>query len=303
MRDSMFYEVGSSSERSGPGEDTSYHILDFIPESVGLRAKTARGGFMHSVGPWDEQNFCADAHFTVVTLGPAPSLEAIHASDKASDAPYGMITINPAGPSNRVQWTAARENIVVAITTKSLEELAFSEFERGSVELRPPLFGTVDLQAVRLAEMMMAELGREGPHNELYADSLVVVFGIHLLRNYSGAAATASRPKGGLTTTAASRVQEYIEDHFTRKLSVIELADVCELSPGHFIQSFTKTFGEPPHRYIVNRRLEFAAKLLIERDLTIAEVAYLSGFSSQSHLTSAMRKYKHTTPAQVRTRR
>ncbi|WEX09531.1 AraC family transcriptional regulator [Chelativorans sp. AA-79] len=50
----------------------------------------------------------------------------------------------------------------------------------------------------------------------------------------------------------------------------------------------------------MNLRLSFAEKLLVETEMTIAEVAYLSGFSSQSHLTSAMRRYKKVTPALIR---
>ncbi|MDZ5700108.1 AraC family transcriptional regulator [Chelativorans sp. M5D2P16] len=251
--------------------------------------------------PPHPQDLSPDAHFVAVTLTSSSNAEA--APEGGSDeAPYGMIVVCPAGADRRTQWASTREIVLVALTTDALKELADSELERKPPELLPPPDGTVDLQAVRMAELMAAEL-RNQEVNELYADALVTVFGIHLLRNYSRAARTAVRPKGGLSTTAAKRVEEYIEENFARRLGVAELAAVCELSHGHFIQSFTKSFGEPPHRYLINRRLEFAEQLLVEKDLTIAEVAFLSGFSSQSHLTSAMRKNRNITPAQLRMRR
>jgi AraC family transcriptional regulator len=51
---------------------------------------------------------------------------------------------------------------------------------------------------------------------------------------------------------------------------------------------------------LINLRLAAAERLLGESDLSIAAVAYASGFSSQSHLTTTMRKYKNLTPAQLR---
>jgi AraC family transcriptional regulator len=46
-----------------------------------------------------------------------------------------------------------------------------------------------------------------------------------------------------------------------------------------------------------------AERLLLKSSLPIAEVAYLSGFSSQSHLTTTMKQHKHITPAQIRAAR
>jgi AraC family transcriptional regulator len=42
-------------------------------------------------------------------------------------------------------------------------------------------------------------------------------------------------------------------------------------------------------RYLLDLRLDYAERLLVQENMTIADVAYLSGFSSQSHLTSAMK--------------
>ncbi|RUZ46825.1 AraC family transcriptional regulator, partial [Mesorhizobium sp. M7A.F.Ca.CA.004.05.2.1] len=70
--------------------------------------------------------------------------------------------------------------------------------------------------------------------------------------------------------------------------------------PKHFPLSFSRSFGMTPHRYLLDLRLDHATRLLSNRDMTIAEVAYLSGFSSQSHLTAAMRKFRGATPTRFR---
>jgi AraC family transcriptional regulator len=51
---------------------------------------------------------------------------------------------------------------------------------------------------------------------------------------------------------------------------------------------------------VLERRLEFAEKLLAETRMPVAEVAYLSGFSSQSHLTNMLRVHRGKTPSQYR---
>ena len=67
-----------------------------------------------------------------------------------------------------------------------------------------------------------------------------------------------------------------------------------------FYRAFTKTFGLPPYQYVLQLRLSEAERLLLQADVPIVEVAYLCGFSSQSHLTTTMKRHKHITPAQIR---
>jgi AraC family transcriptional regulator len=176
------------------------------------------------------------------------------------------------------------------------------ELDAGHVELQPPAFGTVDRTALQIAQLLKAELSRQETASELYVDSLITIFGIHLLRTYSGVNTLPQQANGGLSAASARRVQEFLNENFTRKLSTAELAAVCGLSPYYFIRAFARTFGQPPHQYVLSLRLAFAEKLLVEGDLTIADISYISGFSSQSHLTAVMRKYRQMTPAELRAR-
>ena len=179
---------------------------------------------------------------------------------------------------------------------------AASEFNLGTVEFEPPAFGTIDIIALRNAQLLKAELTL-GTGNELYVDSLITAFGIHLLRSYTRAQKSLSSVKGRLSNRAAERIRDYIDANFTKKVTVAELATIAGLSPRHFILTFMNTFGYPPHQYLIERRLGFAEELLTKGDLPIAEIAYLSGFSNQSHLTTTMSKYRNRTPKQVRQQR
>ncbi|UXN58386.1 helix-turn-helix domain-containing protein [Phyllobacterium zundukense] len=232
-------------------------------------------------------------------------MRAALGSDKVHeyDAERGMLVVMPANTKSYCAWSSTKETAIIALTPESLLDLAAHEFDTGCMELHPPPFGTFDPTALRIARSLKAELTQRTAPNELYVDSLITVFGIHLLRNYTEVGKPILRMRGGLSVRSARTVREFLDENFSRKLSVAELAAVSGLSSHHFIQAFTKTFGDPPHRYLVKRRLAFAEKLLTKGGLSIAEVAHLSGFSDQSHLTVTMSKHWNRTPMQMRLQR
>ncbi|UCI09052.1 helix-turn-helix transcriptional regulator [Mesorhizobium sp. B1-1-8] len=108
--------------------------------------------------------------------------------------------------------------------------------------------------------------------------------------------------KGGLSARSSRKVQEFLNENFSRKLTLAEIAAVCGLSPYHFVRAFSKTFGASPYQYVLDLRLDFAEGLLADSSMTIADIAHVSGFSSQSHFTTTMKKYRHVTPLQARLR-
>lgn len=280
-------------------------IFSGIPDSAGPRLTTSRGGAVHSLRPPGSQIFKSPQHFVAVMLAPAPGMSASLGCDEVQefDAGVGMIMIIPANVESRATWSCTVENAVVALPPESLLELAIHEFDTSNIELQPPPFGTIDAHGLQLAQLLKAELTQREAPNEFYVDSLVTMFGVHILRNYAAERTWAASPKGGLSNRSAQRVREFLAVNFSRKMSVAELAAISCCSPRHFIHAFTKTFGEPPHKHILGLRLSFAERLLAKGDLSIAEVAHLSGFGSQSHLTTTMVKHRGMTPMQVRRRR
>jgi AraC family transcriptional regulator len=177
--------------------------------------------------------------------------------------------------------------------------LAAHELDR--LDFEPsPTHSTLDQAALHVAQLIKAELAEPDSLTELYLDSLMTILGIQVLRNNSTVAKPSKAKGAGLSDQAAEKVKDYIQENLARKLTLAELAGLCGLSPGHFTRSFAGTFGITPHRYVLARRLEFAERLLQETDMPIKDVAYLSGFSSQSHLTYSLRMHRHTTPRQLR---
>ena len=69
--------------------------------------------------------------------------------------------------------------------------------------------------------------------------------------------------------------------------------------PSHLVRAFGREYGLPPHRYVVTRRLDRARRLLLD-GMPIAEVAAVTGFHDQSHLTRHFRALLGTTPGAFR---
>ncbi|MBB6486603.1 helix-turn-helix domain-containing protein [Rhizobium lusitanum] len=237
-----------------------------------------------------------------IVLAPMRGLRASLGSDRITqyDAPVGCLIINPAGVDSSLAWSEVRKNLVVAIPPGTLSELALQEFDLANVELRPPAFGVVDPIALDIAQRMSAELTGKATPNELYLDSLVTLFSTHVLRTYASHMKQPQPPRGGLSSKSARRIEEYLREHFTERVHVAELAAVAGISANHFIIRFAKTFGMPPHRYLINMRLDSAERMLIEGEIPIAEIAYLTGFSDQSHLATTMKRYRGRTPKDLR---
>lgn len=284
--------------RGADRERPARHVVDIIPEAAGPRIATLRGSVIYSVRSPGSQKFLAKEHSVGIMLAPARRLRASLGSDRIIeyDAPAGCLAVNPAGVDSSFTWTATRENAVISISPEALSELAAHEFDGSDLELVPPAFGTIDLWALNIARMVTAELTREANPNELYLDSLITIFGVHLLRTYTSRKKPPASPRGGLSSDSARRVREYLSQYFTRKILIAELASVAGVSPNHFILRFGRTFGMPPHRYLINLRLDFAERLLAGGEIPIAEVAHLAGFADQSHLAATMKKYRGRTP-------
>lgn len=92
----------------------------------------------------------------------------------------------------------------------------------------------------------------------------------------------------------------FIDGNLDADLSVETLSRLCGVVTHRFSRAFKKSVGETPHRYVTARRIETARQLLTHSDDPIADIAYATGFSSQSHMTTAFRQQLGTTPAKLR---
>lgn len=111
-----------------------------------------------------------------------------------------------------------------------------------------------------------------------------------------------SERTGCLSASQEKLLRDYIEDHLALDISLEELSQLVQLSRFHLTRRFKSTFGVPPYRYIIERRVAVGRRLLKETTLTVAEVAEAVGFSSSALFIRTFRETVGTTPLVFRRR-
>lgn len=104
------------------------------------------------------------------------------------------------------------------------------------------------------------------------------------------------------TQNMTEEIISYINEHFKKDITVIDLAKQAGLSQYHFIRTFKKETGFTPHEYLVNTRINTAKYLLKNSKLTIKDICFQSGFSCESVFCSSFKKHLSITPAEYRFR-
>lgn len=94
--------------------------------------------------------------------------------------------------------------------------------------------------------------------------------------------------------------KDLADGRYFEALTVADLARAAGLSPAHFSRQFRAAFGEPPHQYLLTRRLERAAALLRNTDRDVTEICFAVGLTSLGSFITSFRRIYGVTPAAYR---
>jgi AraC-like DNA-binding protein len=123
----------------------------------------------------------------------------------------------------------------------------------------------------------------------------------HLLLNVFH---TYLKQKPGATRKPPAWVQELkklIQDHIDDNLSLKEISRNLEISPSYLSREFSRYFGDLSFgEYTRKLRIEKAAELMAISKYSLTEIAYLTGFSDQSHFTRIFKQHTGKNPSEYR---
>ncbi|MBU5352982.1 helix-turn-helix domain-containing protein [Paenibacillus silvae] len=96
------------------------------------------------------------------------------------------------------------------------------------------------------------------------------------------------------------RVLEYIHSDFTNAMDIDSMAAVAHQSRYHFMRSFKMLTGSTPYQYLLNLRVEEAARRLRYTTESVTAISFALGFSHVSQFYRAFQRVKGVTPMQYR---
>src|SRR5213078_3893274 len=96
------------------------------------------------------------------------------------------------------------------------------------------------------------------------------------------------------------RARDVADARYFEPLGVDDLAGAAGLSRAHFSRQFRRAFGEPPHAYLLTRRLERAAALLRSTDRSVADICFSVGLQSVGSFTTSFGRTFGVTPTAYR---
>jgi YesN/AraC family two-component response regulator len=130
-------------------------------------------------------------------------------------------------------------------------------------------------------------LQKEKHMQQPFESLLVSVFNTHL--------------KGKKTPAWAQELKDIIQDHIDTNLSLKEISKGLDISPSYLSRQFSKYFEDLSFGdYIRKQRIEKAIELMQNKSYSLTDIAYLTGFSDQSHFTPIFKKSTGLNPSVYR---
>jgi len=81
--------------------------------------------------------------------------------------------------------------------------------------------------------------------------------------------------------------------------SIQELAQLTGRSLSAFKRDFYEVFKSTPHQWLLNRKMDYAEKILVAKQMKASDIYFMLGFNELSHFSAAFKKVKGISPSQI----
>ena len=177
--------------------------------------------------------------------------------------------------------------------------------------LSPPLLITYEEEEQAYEEIyeilmdMQNEYFNEKEYSDLSIPSMLLQLFICIGKNFEYKTTVSSETLHGRRREYMDLFTDtlkYIDEHFTEKLSLEDIATKMGFSKFHFSRLFKKYTNNNFSDYLCQRRVKEAETLLMRPDIAITDVAITSGFASISTFNRIFKQQKGCSPSEFRSR-
>lgn len=104
----------------------------------------------------------------------------------------------------------------------------------------------------------------------------------------------------GLGENNRTPIQQVMEKNYCFNLKLENYAELCHCSLSTFKREFASLYQESPGKWLIKKRVNHAANLLVNTDMSVSQVAFESGFEDLSHFSRAFKTKMGQTPKEYR---
>ncbi len=124
---------------------------------------------------------------------------------------------------------------------------------------------------------------------------------VYLIRTHSAPLITKEDKESRLWVLSRIKIiEQYVSENYKNKIAISDLARLLYVSESHFCRFFKKAMGISAIEYLNVFRIGKAEQLLRETELSITEVASLSGFENSNYFSRLFRRIMKQTPSEYR---
>jgi AraC family transcriptional regulator len=146
-----------------------------------------------------------------------------------------------------------------------------------------------------VAARLAAELKNPDAHSPLLSEGLA-------LELLASVGRVVSSERGEVRPAWLDRAIDCLHADLCRSWTLEALCHAAEVEPGRLVRAFRRHLRTTPADYLRQLRVDQARRLLSETERPIADIAFETGFTDQSHLTRVFRRILGETPAAFRSR-
>ena len=103
-----------------------------------------------------------------------------------------------------------------------------------------------------------------------------------------------------LTESDRPSLRQIMENNYCFKLRLEDYAELCHRSLSSFKREFQQLYKEPPGKWIMRRRVERAANILVNSRQSVSEIAFETGFEDLSHFSRVFKQITGKNPTEFK---